>query len=725
MNFRNLKIINFSNVKLNKNQITLLEKGCSFNIGNSFSALDTFLHYQKYLRKISLALYFEENPLTTQDQSIISSPSNFFPKEYIPQFMLKQENDIIKNIIEKNDNKKTNNNKNTKTLHSLEKMRNVRFTKADKCGTIIMFNKENYDSLVFKHLHDKNTYNEVTDKFHDDAISKLKSLVEKYKHCLTKKEFFALNKTDIKYCHFRILPKIHKSAIIEKKIFNERMETYVEMQIPDDLNTRPIVNNNNCITENLSQMLDHVLKPYITSLPSFIKDTKHFLNEIPKFISETDLFCTYDVVSLYTTIPHNLGLSSVSYFIEQFPDKLSPRFSKDCIIEFLSFVLNNCYISYNKSLFHQIKGCAMGTKVAPTYACLTMGFLENNMYKICKEINLRFSSKFYRFIDDCFVILKNREDAILFFEVLNTLNPHIKFTDTTHFNYINFLDVSLMKTKSGIIETDIFYKKTHTFSFLHFHSRHPHHIKVNIPYTVFNRINRIVSDQTLKFHRFKEVFKIFSELKYPEELLVNAINKTLNHQYYYIHEKKNEKIITYSLPYNKCNVEMNKNIFSKNNEILQNMHFNNTKFLRTYKLSPNIMTKLLVKRNTSYNVLKCKKLKCKTCPTLISYKKCITINNKTIFINSNCDCCSNYIIYVLLCPCGEKYVGSTTNQLHIRMNLHRNQIERKEYTILPFSEHIQNCGKMFQCTIIYKCGKEDSKYILFIEHYFKSLLNIF
>ena len=40
---------------------------------------------------------------------------------------------------------------------------------------------------------------------------------------------------------------------------------------------------------------------------------------------------------------------------------------------------------YNQ-YFLQIKGTAMGTKFAPTYATLVMGFLEENMYQTLSEI---------------------------------------------------------------------------------------------------------------------------------------------------------------------------------------------------------------------------------------------------------------------------------------------------------------------------------------------------
>ena len=53
----------------------------------------------------------------------------------------------------------------------------------------------------------------------------------------------------------------------------------------------------------------------------------------------------------------------------------------------LSFVLYNCYIKYKDTIYRQIHGCAMGSKMAPTYACLTMGYIESQIYTIYRDIN--------------------------------------------------------------------------------------------------------------------------------------------------------------------------------------------------------------------------------------------------------------------------------------------------------------------------------------------------
>ena len=51
----------------------------------------------------------------------------------------------------------------------------------------------------------------------------------------------------------------------------------------------------------------------------------------------------------------------------------------------LQIILENNNFSFNKSFYNQTKGTAMGTKVAPTYATLVLGFLEEKLYRIAEH----------------------------------------------------------------------------------------------------------------------------------------------------------------------------------------------------------------------------------------------------------------------------------------------------------------------------------------------------
>ena len=87
---------------------------------------------------------------------------------------------------------------------------------------------------------------------------------------------------------------------------------------------------------------------------------------------------------------------------------------------------------------------------------------------------------------------KKGENFGLFVEILDTLHPSIKFTKEEGDSSIALLDM-VIKAEDDTIETDIFYKETNTHRYLHFQSAHPHKIKRNIPFTLTQRIIRVVS----------------------------------------------------------------------------------------------------------------------------------------------------------------------------------------------------------------------------------------
>ena len=146
------------------------------------------------------------------------------------------------------------------------------------------------------------------------------------------------------------------------------------------------------------------------------------------------------------------------------------------------------------------------------------------------------------------------------------------------------------------LETDIFYKSTNNFAFVPFDSFHPSHIKRNVPYILFSRINRIVSNEEIKYKRFLEIANVLYNLKYPQLLIQDAFNKSLC----YILKSKSicnsEDILPFVIKFNKTNVQVAQSV-SNNYKFLQNNTetpsiFNNTKLQISYKNNNNIIRSL-------------------------------------------------------------------------------------------------------------------------------------
>ena len=77
---------------------------------------------------------------------------------------------------------------------------------------------------------------------------------------------------------------------------------------------------------------------------------------------------TFDVISLYTSIPHKFGLETIDYFMTKYQEDLHSRFKKKFVLESANFILQNNMLTFDSKFYFQKKGTAMGTIFAPTYA---------------------------------------------------------------------------------------------------------------------------------------------------------------------------------------------------------------------------------------------------------------------------------------------------------------------------------------------------------------------
>ena len=106
-----------------------------------------------------------------------------------------------------------------------------------------------------------------------------------------------------KTSNFYGLPKIHKSQHITEAIKKQNTE-YIQLPPPPDLKMRPIVAGTSSPTHRLSNFIDFILKPLCKHVPSYVRHDIDFLQQITEEIDENSLFVSFDVVSLYTSIPH-------------------------------------------------------------------------------------------------------------------------------------------------------------------------------------------------------------------------------------------------------------------------------------------------------------------------------------------------------------------------------------------------------------------------------------
>ena len=133
------------------------------------------------------------------------------------------------------------------------------------------------------------------------------------------------------------------------------------------------------------------------------------LSKLPETAADNVQLATFDVENLYGNISNNLGMPAIEFWLEEI-SLAHQRISKKFILEGLALVLENNNFFFNGNFYHQILGTAMGTKVAPVYATLTLGYLERELYnKIERNFNgciaENFRDNYFRYLDDVLLIL--------------------------------------------------------------------------------------------------------------------------------------------------------------------------------------------------------------------------------------------------------------------------------------------------------------------------------
>ena len=181
-----------------------------------------------------------------------------------------------------------------------------------------------------KILQDEETYKKTNENCDKKVFKDLEKLVAKFSNCLLKEEQDFLTKFSSSTSNFYGLPKIRKSKIIQEAIQVQSSE-YVKIYEPPDLTLRPIVAGPNCPTRGLSNLVDILLKPFPIYIKSYIN--LYFLAKCSRENKWDTILTTFDVVGLYSNIPHEYGLEAIEYWLDKFPESLHRRFPKEFVLE--------------------------------------------------------------------------------------------------------------------------------------------------------------------------------------------------------------------------------------------------------------------------------------------------------------------------------------------------------------------------------------------------------
>lgn len=268
-----------NNIQLTEEQRKVLNRGLTFIPAPTKYKLlknDFGDDLRRYHRRIKLAVFFgdDEEEGAEQGKQRFVEPSGWCPpgselpievdnlinkdwKHYTEQFKIIPEKlNLTKNELE--------------ALKQLKQNRNIIIKPADKGSMVVVQEKINYIIEVDRQLNDDQYYQKLTDPIYPDTIPMVEQVLNDMMlegYITVKQKQYLLGSKTPRERRFYTLPKVHKKTD----------KWTVPNLIPPG---RPIVSDCESETYRTAEYIEYHLNPISNKHPSYIKDTKHFVDII-------------------------------------------------------------------------------------------------------------------------------------------------------------------------------------------------------------------------------------------------------------------------------------------------------------------------------------------------------------------------------------------------------------------------------------------------------------
>ena len=603
-----------------------------------------------------------------------------------------------------------------RALQQLKDDNQIIIKKADKTNIMVVMDRTFYrNKLVMKDHLETETYEKIPLNSDNKLRIKQQQLIERHNTCLTEKDKDIIKEHEWKSANFYVNPKISKCQEIAKRIAKTD-NIYLRMKPPNSLKGRPIIAGPESPTKPLSKIMGEILAPLVPLQESYIKDDWDFIKFIPRDLDHDCELLTCDIVSLYTSIPHDLGVKAILYWLHKHPNEIPKRYTHAFIIDSIKFILSNNNFMFNNEMWHQLNGTGMGVDFAGPYACLTVGYLEKvelferHIPRSFNSEEINFIKRAYkRYVDDGILLWPSKCDIEKFILILNELNDNIKFTiergqKEGNTQTINFLDIKIILHNHRTIETEIFYKSTNNHHYLDYDSFHPKHVKDNIPYGMAKKIIVFTSDSMKEEKELDRLKEWFIEKQYPLDIIEKKI-KSAKLQGPAPNPEPKKQVIALTSTYSNYST---KNIANQATILLNNCPDEETRnfFAEKQIITANRQPKSLLRQLTSAKfsendpvnpengIFLCNRSNCNICDLyLTECKKFITSAGIEWEVRSHATCHSKCVIYFLKCAiCNQATYLGQTNNFRDRTNNHISSCRTGNGTDI-FDKHVHSCNK--------------------------------
>ena len=328
-----------------------------------------------------------------------------------------------------------------------------------------------------------------------DIVRRIENTI-RYTHTISNDEKYNWSthaRQAIEPCPFYAIPKIHKA---------------------DKLGSRPISAQHSYIMAPLSKALTNVLLPIQNITIGITKDSKSFIKRIEELrITQPFVFLTYDVEKCYPNIDLTDAIDTLHRNIPIM------RRDRSFWTKILQLIMYNNYVTSNGQIYRQMNGTATGTQVAPPFANL---YLHYKFKTILQDHSVIMHE---RFIDDGFLLVSTKEDAIRIIKKLNDAT-NLDLTYEISERKAIFLDLEVYKGErfelEGRLDLRVYFKPTNRLLYLPMVSNHPMSMKLGI---VIGEAIRALRNSTSKAEWLKALQFIFKGLMargYPGAMIKRA-----------------------------------------------------------------------------------------------------------------------------------------------------------------------------------------------------------
>ncbi|XP_077134800.1 uncharacterized protein LOC143788791 [Ranitomeya variabilis] len=622
-----------------------------------------------------------------RNKSLVSPPFSIIPAVRIFFEMAKRDIEALSTKIPVIENLTLSE---KRALSDLKLNNEFLIREADKGGNIVLWPHNLYVGEAHRQLDNPKYYHKLPSDPTGVYSVKLRSLLDRAL------DLGIINKGERDFIWvkhpttstFYMLPKLHKN-----------------ISVPPG---RPIVSSIGSLCEKACTYIDFFLQPLVLELPSYIRDTSHFITSIQGItMAQDEIMVTCDVESLYSNIDHNHGLQAVLFFLDQ--QQHSDRLHDSFIVDLLGFILKHNFFLFDRNFYLQVSGVAMGARCAPALANLFLGWWELTRV----FVSTWFKSKvrcWFRFIDDVFFIWSGTQEELqIFIDFLNDNVFNIFLTFSCSSSSVSFLDLNIM-CRNGNLTTCLYRKPTATNSLLEFRSFHPSHTKKGIPIGQFLRSRRNCTLDVDFKKEAQDLTRRFQKRTYPKKYISQAYQRARSQSQISLLEprtKPSDKFVRFITGYNTH--------WSKVREILQK-HWDilttdlatsqvvSGRPLITARRAPNLRdiltrshyTRPTVRLNhgiTLRGSFPCGD--CNICQYMHPVRDCFCnpTDGSKHGLKSYINCKTTNVIYAIICPCPLIYVGQTSQELRRRMQKHLSTIStatadaRREKPLTSVASH--------------------------------------